>query len=287
VKDKISLLTGGGYKNPGECLKAIALGADAVYLGTSLLWAMTHAQVQKALPWEPPTELAFYMGHMKDQFDAELAAQNLTNFLNSYVEEIRLGILALGKTSVKDIGPQDMVSLDATASEVTGVALAYGPRDETTATGGNLAEMQRTARRPNHSTDGTVPRRFVCPERPEPAFTAAFKRRRATINRSVSEAAVKQRQQSPNLAANEAAVRGMRHSSKEVIVANRKQPADRNAALKPEIIVRRPEPDPAPTGTVPKEWSRPSELNRTIWGVMAGRSFKKPVKWYELTGKKR
>lgn len=34
VRDQISLIVAGGYFTPGECLKAIALGADVIYMAT-------------------------------------------------------------------------------------------------------------------------------------------------------------------------------------------------------------------------------------------------------------
>ncbi len=62
-RDRVSLIVSGGIHTPGECLKALALGADAVALGSPLLFASSHTQgSQKVLPWEPPTELAFYTG---------------------------------------------------------------------------------------------------------------------------------------------------------------------------------------------------------------------------------
>lgn len=123
VKKEISLLVGGGFSSPGECLKALALGADGVYMGTSLLWAMTHDQVTKAVPWEPPTQLTNYSGSLADQFDENKAAEHLHNFLNSFVEEMKLGIRALGKTSLREVNRTDLIALDEWTSKVTGIPL--------------------------------------------------------------------------------------------------------------------------------------------------------------------
>ncbi|MCZ8512715.1 FMN-binding glutamate synthase family protein [Paenibacillus filicis] len=127
VKESISLLTGGGYAKPGDCLKALALGADGVFMGTALLWAMTHDQVAKAIPWEPPTQLTFYPGSLADAFNEEEAAMYLQNFFTSYVEEMKLAIRALGKTSLRQVNAGDLASLDEWTSKVTKVPLAYEP----------------------------------------------------------------------------------------------------------------------------------------------------------------
>lgn len=123
VKEKISILSGGGYKNPGECLKALALGADGIFMGTTMLWAMTHDQVTKAIPFEPPTELATYPGSLADQFNEDEAAYYLENFFKAYVEEMQVAIRALGKTSLHQVTADDLVALDEWTSEVTKVPL--------------------------------------------------------------------------------------------------------------------------------------------------------------------
>ncbi|MMZ57419.1 isopentenyl pyrophosphate isomerase [compost metagenome] len=133
VKERVSLLIGGGFFNPGECLKALALGADAVFMGTALIWAMTHSQVTKAVPWEPPTQLVFYPGNMTDEFDEEEAAKYLENFFTSCVEEMKVAIRALGKNSWRQVNKDDLVALDEWTSKVTKVPLAYEPYEPITA----------------------------------------------------------------------------------------------------------------------------------------------------------
>jgi len=127
VKDRITLLSGGGYSTPGRCLKALALGADGIYMGTSLLWAMTHDQVLKAIPWEPPTQLTWGSGMLADRFDEEEAARRLANFLTSFAEEMKMAIRCLGKTSLKELSADDLVALDEWTGKVTGVRLATEP----------------------------------------------------------------------------------------------------------------------------------------------------------------
>ncbi|QCJ41319.1 FMN-binding glutamate synthase family protein [Bacillus sp. S3] len=125
VKDQISLLIGGGFFTPGHCLKALALGADAVFMGTAVLWAMTHSQVTKVIPFEPPTTLAWYAGRFSEEFDEEEAAYYLANFLTSFSEEMKVAVISLGKTDVHQVNTEDLVALDQVTSDVTKVPLAY------------------------------------------------------------------------------------------------------------------------------------------------------------------
>jgi glutamate synthase domain-containing protein 2 len=125
VRDKISLIIAGGFFTPGECLKALALGADAIYMATVPLFALTHGQVEKVIPWEPPTTLVFYDSPINTKLDIEHAATNVINAISSIVLEIEEGMRALGKTSLKELSPKDLVALDSITAEITGVKRAY------------------------------------------------------------------------------------------------------------------------------------------------------------------
>lgn len=118
---KVSLIVSGGLFTPGDFLKAIALGADAVYIGTSVLYAMSHTQVLKSLPWEPPTQIVYYTGKQADQFDPVEGERCATNFLKSCVSEMKLGIRAMGKTSLAQVNEQDLASYDKELAETIGI----------------------------------------------------------------------------------------------------------------------------------------------------------------------
>ena len=56
MRDQISIIASGGLLVPGHFLKMLALGADAVYVGSAMLFAVSHSQSLKAMPFEPPTQ---------------------------------------------------------------------------------------------------------------------------------------------------------------------------------------------------------------------------------------
>ena len=121
ARREVSLVVGGGYATPGECLKAIALGADAIYLGTVPLFALVHKQIHKVLPWEPLTQLVWYDSQYKQELDIELAAQSVFNVFKSMAMEMEEGVRALGKTALSEVGPNDLVAMDDWTAQVTGV----------------------------------------------------------------------------------------------------------------------------------------------------------------------
>lgn len=124
VRHEVSLVVSGGYCTPGECLKALALGADAIYLGTVPLFALVHKQIGKVLPWEPLTGLVYYNSKYKNRLDINLASQCVANVLQSMVMEMEGGIRALGKTSLRELGKNDLVALDDWTAELVGVPRA-------------------------------------------------------------------------------------------------------------------------------------------------------------------
>lgn len=122
---QISLIVSGGYFTPGQCLKALALGADAVALATVPLFALTHNQLGKVIPWEPPTTLVYYDSPAKTQLDINLAALNVENTIKSMSLEMEEAMRALGKASLKELNSDDLVALDSITAEIAEVKRVY------------------------------------------------------------------------------------------------------------------------------------------------------------------
>lgn len=123
-KDRISLLSGGGLFTPGHFLKALALGADAVYIGTAAMMALISQQMPKVAPSEPPTPLVLETGLHKDKFDPVLGAASVVNFLKVSVQEMTSVMYALGKTAVNQLNTEDLCCLDPWLARALNVAYA-------------------------------------------------------------------------------------------------------------------------------------------------------------------
>lgn len=124
VKDQVSVIVSGGLKTPGDFLKALALGADAVALGSALVFAASHGQgSQKPLPWEPPTELVWYDGNLSHQLDIDKAARHTSLFFQSCTDEMKLAAQALGKKSLRDVNKKDLLAMDSLSSSIADVPL--------------------------------------------------------------------------------------------------------------------------------------------------------------------
>lgn len=141
----ISLIVSGGYFTPGQCLKALALGADAICLGTIPLLSLVHGQAAKVLPWEPPTTLVYYNSPTKTELDTDQAATSVANVLTAMVREMEEGMRALGKATIKDLSPDDLVALDAYTAQITGVKSVYDQPVKVQATAQYRPEQKQQA----------------------------------------------------------------------------------------------------------------------------------------------
>ncbi|MDU2064208.1 MAG: FMN-binding glutamate synthase family protein [Sporomusaceae bacterium] len=128
LRGKISVIAAGGLATPGHFLKALALGADAVYIGTIALMAALHSQVSKVMPQTPPVQLALYSGKEADELDIDQAAAALTNFLASCLEEMKLAVQAVGKGSLSALDRSDLVTVSPEIAQFSGIRYGGSPR---------------------------------------------------------------------------------------------------------------------------------------------------------------
>lgn len=125
VRDRVSLLVGGGIETPGDILKALALGADGVYIGFIVLVALLHNQEFKALPYEPPTQLLWYTGKYKNKFNSKEGVKYVANYLRACVEEMRLMTRGIGKTALRDVSREDLFAIDEASAKIANIPLHY------------------------------------------------------------------------------------------------------------------------------------------------------------------
>lgn len=126
-RGRLSLIAAGGLHTPGHCLKALALGADACYMGTTLMLAFASDQAMRAIPYEPPYSLFLEIGNLRQNFSIDRAADRAGDYLRSSAAELELGLRALGKRSLAELSRYDMIALDPFLARLTGCALPLSP----------------------------------------------------------------------------------------------------------------------------------------------------------------
>ena len=130
MKGQISLIVSGGLLVPGHFLKVLALGADAVYVGSAMLFTVSHTQSLNALPFEPPTQAVWYNGKFKDQFKIEDGVKSAEKFLTASIEEMKMALRAIGKRSLKELSKQDLVSYDELTAKMIGIPFSFQPWED-------------------------------------------------------------------------------------------------------------------------------------------------------------
>ena len=101
------------------------MDADAFYIGTIALMALLQAQMTKALPLEPPMQIALYTGVFKEELEVNEAAVHLANFIHSCVEEMKMDCYSIGKDSFYAVNRSDLCSLDKDLANLCRVRWAY------------------------------------------------------------------------------------------------------------------------------------------------------------------
>ncbi len=137
---KVQLVVSGGIRNGADVAKALAMGADAVSIGTAALVALgdnhpNYEQDYKALgttagaydDWhegQDPAGITTQDPTLAARLDPELAGRRLANYLNVMTLEAQTIARACGKSHVHNLEPDDLVALTVEAAAMAGVPLS-------------------------------------------------------------------------------------------------------------------------------------------------------------------
>ena len=124
VRSNITLIAAGGLLHPGQFLKALALGADVVYIATAALVAMVAPQFEKVLPWEPPMQMILHANKLNHKFNIEKAVKGLNNYLQLSLQEMVFVLYTLGKKSTRELSADDLCCLDPNLARTLGIQYA-------------------------------------------------------------------------------------------------------------------------------------------------------------------
>ncbi len=125
-RDKVSLIASGGLRTSVDFSKCLALGANAVYIGTSALIAINCEQYRLCHTGLCPKGVTTNNPALLQRLEVGEGIRRLTNFMNVSNMEIAKLLRIVGKDDVKKLQVEDLVALKKDLSEATGVRWLNG-----------------------------------------------------------------------------------------------------------------------------------------------------------------
>ena len=128
IRNKASVIAAGGIRSSADIIKAIALGADAVYIGTAALVAVGCTVCQKCYTGKCPWGIATNDPWTAKRVNPDIATERLVNLLRGWSLEIKDMMGGMGINAIESLRGNRLalrgVGLTDTELKILGVKMA-------------------------------------------------------------------------------------------------------------------------------------------------------------------
>lgn len=125
IRNQISIIAAGGIRSSADAAKAIALGADAVAVGTAALVALGCSICQKCYTGNCSWGITTQRPELVRRLDPEVGADRLINLIRAWSNEIKEILGALGMNAIESLrGNRERlraIGLDEITMDILGV----------------------------------------------------------------------------------------------------------------------------------------------------------------------
>ncbi|MDH5439830.1 MAG: glutamate synthase-related protein, partial [Candidatus Bathyarchaeota archaeon] len=127
-RNKTSIVAAGGIKSSADVVKAITLGADAVYIATAALVAMGCTVCQKCYTGKCPWGIATTDPWISKRINPDIASERLVNLLRGWSMEIKEMMGGMGINAIESLRGNRLhlrgVGLTETELRILGIKMA-------------------------------------------------------------------------------------------------------------------------------------------------------------------
>jgi glutamate synthase domain-containing protein 2 len=103
IRNEVSIIASGGIRNSGDLAKSIALGADAVYIGTASLIALGCRVCGNCYRGLCPWGIATQKPELVSRIDSDVGAENIANLIHAWTLELSELMGAAGLNSIESL----------------------------------------------------------------------------------------------------------------------------------------------------------------------------------------
>jgi glutamate synthase domain-containing protein 2 len=103
IRNEASIIAAGGIRNSADVVKAIALGADAVYIGTAALIAMGCHMCQRCYTGKCNWGIATQDPYLVRRLNPDIAARRLENLVRAWSLEIKEMLGGMGANAIESL----------------------------------------------------------------------------------------------------------------------------------------------------------------------------------------